>query len=314
MRKALLVGINHYIVSPLNSCIQDAEKLASILKRNADGSPNFHCRTLLSNGEVITKYKLQEEIQELLEHESDLALFYFSGHGSAGAKGGYLVTQDAAAFDEGLPMDEFLEQVNASRVREIIILLDCCHSGYFGQEQPAQETAILREGVSILTSSRSTQASYEEDGGGIFTSLIYNALEGGAADVLGNITAAGLYAYVDQALGPWDQRPLFKSHVSRLSSIRKCTPDIPVESLRLLPSFFKKSTDEYRLDPTYEKHFGHNHKEHENIFGLFQGYRNARLLTPMDAGHLFFAARDSKPVSLTALGRYYWKLAKEELI
>ncbi|PLT30824.1 peptidase C14 [Peribacillus deserti] len=310
-----MVGINDYEGAPLTGCIRDAEKLAFMLKKNEDGSPNFHCRLLLSSQNPVTRSSLCQEVQELLMHEADIALFYFSGHGTVNNLGGYLVTQDAEAYNEGIPMDSILSMANESKVREVIILLDCCHSGAFGQSPPTcNEKALLREGITIITSSRSTQASYEEDGGGIFTSLIYNALDGGAADVLGNINAASLYAYVDQALGPWDQRPLFKSHVSKLSSLRRCNPDIPIETLRSLPHYFTEPADVFQLDPSFEKHFGHNHLENEKTFHSFQLLRNARLLATIDSPHLFYAARDSKSCKLTALGRYYWKLAKEELI
>ncbi|WP_026694668.1 caspase family protein [Peribacillus kribbensis] len=315
MRKALLVGINDYPDSPLSGCINDARKMADILKRNEDGSPNVHCRLLLSDKEPVTRTRLKSEIQELFMHDADLALLYFSGHGTVNNLGGYLVTQDAEAYDEGISMDSILKMINTSPAREIVVLLDCCYSGAFGQAPPVHnDKAVIKEGVSILTSSRSTQASYEEDEGGIFTSLIYHALEGGAADVLGNITAASMFAYIDQALGPWDQRPLFKSHVSKLTPIRKSAPDIPAEYLRMLPQFFNSPNEEYQLDPSYEKYFGMNNKENEKIFSIFQSYRNARLLKTLGASHLFSAARDGKSCCLTALGRYYWKLASEGLI
>src|SRR5947209_14326513 len=37
------------------------------------------------------------------------------------------------------------------------------------------------------------------------------ALDGGAADVLGKVTVASVYAYLSETFGPWDQRPTFKA-------------------------------------------------------------------------------------------------------
>ena len=51
--------------------------------------------------------------------------------------------------------------------------------------------------------------------GGIFTNLVLAALEGGAADLRGHVTPGSIYAYVDQALGAWDQRPIFKTNVTQ---------------------------------------------------------------------------------------------------
>ena len=65
--------------------------------------------------------------------------------------------------------------------------------------------------------------------GGVFTSLVVDALDDGAADLLGAVSAPGIYAYVEAALGAWDQRPLFKAHVSRVLVLRCCTPPIDRE-------------------------------------------------------------------------------------
>lgn len=80
--------------------------------------------------------------------------------------------------------------------------------------------ASLRDGLSILTAARASQPCLERGEAGVFTGLVCSALDGGAADILGNVSVASIYAYVDQALGAWDQRPLFKSHVSRMLSLR----------------------------------------------------------------------------------------------
>ena len=41
MRRALLIGIDNYEMAPLAGCVSDVEKMASILTKNQDGSPNF---------------------------------------------------------------------------------------------------------------------------------------------------------------------------------------------------------------------------------------------------------------------------------
>ena len=72
----------------------------------------------------------------------------------------------------------------------------------------------------------------------MFTSLVVDALDGGAADLLGAVTAASVYAYVEAALGAWEQRPLFKANVSRLLPLRKCIPPVETQLLRRLPELF----------------------------------------------------------------------------
>jgi len=100
--------------------------------------------------------------------------------------------------------------------------------------------AMLREGISILAASRGDQISVETSNGGLFTSLVTDALGGGAADLLGNVTAPAIYAFAEAALGAWQQRPLFKSHLSTVLPIRKCNPPIDrailTRDTRTLPS------------------------------------------------------------------------------
>lgn len=315
MRKALLVGIDDYPQAPLTGCVADAQWMAGVLARNSDGSPNFDCRVLASPEERVDRPRLRREIETLLKDPVEVALFHFSGHGTVNNLGGYLVTQDAGKYDEGVAMTDVLTRANQSPVKEVVIILDCCHSGALGQLPGIQnDTALLREGVSILTASRDTQVAIETKGRGLVTSIVGEALFGGAADVTGEVSIASVYAYVDQRLGPWDQRPLFKSHVSTLISLRRCKPEIDLAVLRSLPQRFAAPDAHHPLDPSYEPDLPPKHEEHERIFGQFQQLRAARLLVPVGEEHLFFAAKHSKACALTPLGQHYWHLAKARRI
>lgn len=312
MRRALLVGIDGYPTSPLTGCVNDAEAMKNTLSRNVDGSPNFDCRLITCPKDKLDRPTLRKAVEELFRYEADVALLYFSGHGTINNLGGYLVTPDAVKYDEGISMNDVLTQANSSRIQEVVIILDCCHSGALGNLPPLKnDEAVIREGVSVLTASRSSQYALESGGRGIFTSQICDALDGGAADVCGNVTIAAIYAYVDQALGAWDQRPLFKSHVSRLIPLRKCAPEIDFTILRLLPKYFQTAEHEYPLDPSYEPDAEPRNAEHELIFSHLQKYRAGRLVVPVGEEHMYYAAMNSKSCKLTPLGRFYWKLAND---
>lgn len=310
MQRALLVGIDHYQHSPLAGCVNDARRMQDLLRRHHDESPNFDCRLMVSSETEITRAALRQAIEDLFAGDVDVALLFFSGHGTVNNLGGYLVTQDVRRYDEGVAMTDILTFANNSKAGEAVIVLDCCHSGALGQV-PAidNQKAILREGVSVLSAARQTEYAMEESGAGVFTSLVCEALSGGAADVCGRVTVASVYAFVDQALGAWQQRPLFKSHVSKLISLRNCAPAVPLEALRLLPRYFKTPIEEFPLDPSYEPDAEPRHPEHEKIFADLQRYRAARLLEPVGEQHMYYAAMNSKSCRLTALGRYYWHLA-----
>ena len=165
MKVALVVGIDHYHHAPLHGCVEDASSLASVLDRHHDGLPNFSVKRLLSSQSPVTRPVLRENAERLLSGSFDVALFYFAGHGMISGAGGCIVTQDAARYDEGISMTEILTLANRSPTREVIIILDCCHSGAFGA-LPAIDSphAHLREGVSVLCASRSTESAAEVDG------------------------------------------------------------------------------------------------------------------------------------------------------
>jgi hypothetical protein len=319
MRRALCVGIDLYSFDALDGCVSDAERLAATLSRNQDDSPNFDLRELIApiggKSDVVTRSVLRAALDELLKHPADVALFSFSGHGSENDLGGYLVTQDATKYDEGVAMADVITMANQSKAAEVVILLDCCHSGHLGNAPQVDNTkALLREGVSILTASRGEQVSVETGGGGLFTSLVVDALEGGAADVLGDVTAPSIYAYVEAALGAWDQRPLFKSHVSKLVPIRKCYPAVELSILRKLPTLFPLPAEDFPLSPEFEASCDKKEEAKIAVLCKLQALNRVHLVVPVGAAHMYDAAMQSKACRLTASGRYYWRLANSRRI
>ncbi len=312
MRKALVVGINNYPQSPLTGCINDASAFANTISKNGDGSPNFDVRL---ETDVPTKSDLMTAIKELFAGDSDIALLYFSGHGYLNTLGGYLVTPDYKLNDEGVSMDQILTIANQSKSKDKIIILDCCHSGSFGSPVTTGTTAPttqIIEGVVVLTASRDSEVALEINGHGIFTSLLIDALQGGAADLRGHITPGSVYAYIDQALGPWDQRPVFKTNVTRFTSLRTINPPVPTETLRKITEYFPTPEQEYALDPTYE--FDNKDiaiPEKVAVLKNLQKFVSIGLVVPVGEEHMYYAAQNSKSCKLTALGYHYWRLVSE---
>lgn len=311
-RRALVVGIDDYPSAPLSGCVNDATAMAELLGKHHDGSPNFDVKLMVAPPDAMTRAKLKAAIERLFQHDqAEVALFYYSGHGTENDLGGYLVTPDATKYDEGVNLGDVLTYANSSPAKERVIMLDSCMSGAFGSVPTVgNNTALLSEGVSVLTASRAGQVSVESGGRGVFTEMVCGALEGGAADVLGDVTAAAIYAYVEQTLGPWDQRPLFKAHLSRLVSLRKTQPAVEAEVLRRLPEWFPGAMDEFPLDPSYEYTTEVKDDAHVDIFKKLQRCRDAKLVEAVGEEFLYWAAVNSKSCRLTPLGRHYWRLAQ----
>ena len=319
MRRALCVGIDLYPFGALRGCVSDAERMAALLAKHQDGTPNFECKKMVapSGGatDVVTRVKLKQAVEQLFRDKADVALLHFSGHGTENNLGGYLVTQDAQSYDEGLSMGDVLSMANDSKADEVVVLLDCCHSGHMGNVPQADNNAVmLREGVSIITASRGDQPSVEVAGGGLFTSLVVDALEGGAADLLGNVTTPAVYAKVEAALGAWDQRPLFKSHLSKVIALRRCEPPVGTAILRDLPILFPVPAEDFQLSPEYEETYADKDESKTKIFSKLQDLNRVHLVVPIQAKHMYEAAMQSTGCRLTAAGRYYWRLAKDSRI
>jgi uncharacterized caspase-like protein len=260
----------------------------------------------------VTRAALREQLQLLFNDPADVALFHFSGHGTINNLDGYLVTQDAVKYDEGVAMSEVLKLANESKAKEVVVLLDCCFSGQLGNPPVVDNTkALLREGISILTAGRGNQPSVETGGGGVFTSLVVDALEGGAANLLGAVSAPSIYAFVEAALGAWDQRPLFKAHVSSVVELRRSTPPIARALLQALPEFFPLPAEDHPLDPSFERTSQNSDPANVTRFNELQALNRVHLVVPVDAVHMYDAAMDSKACRLTPSGRYYWRLAHD---
>ena len=312
MRRALIVGIDNYPGALLNGCVNDAREMGEVLETHGDGSPNFQALLMTSPVDKVTKPNLREAIERLFATECEIGLFYFSGHGFVGTADGNIVTEDSERHDEGIPMIEILNRANNSPVKHKVIILDCCYSGNMGTPN-IQEGGVaqLSEGLTVLTASRDSEVAMEQGDGGVFTRLVVAALQGGAADLRGHITPGSIYAYVDQALGAWDQRPIFKTNVSRFTSLRQVPPQVPLETLRKLVDYFPAPQDEHALDPSYEDTEAGHDPENVQVFKDLQKMEGVGLVVPVGEEHMYYAALHSRACKLTALGGQYWRLANE---
>jgi len=319
MKVAVIVGINYYEYgNPLYGCVNDAYKVKSILELNADGTVNFECKliTASSSRESIDRGELRDAIEQLFSIKAETVLFYFSGHGHIETTGGYLMTSTSKKGNDGIPLTEILKMAKDSPASNKIVVLDSCHSGIAGTKPGQEEEAVLTQGLTILTSSTKDQYSIEGNESGIFTSLFVDALAGSAADLLGQITPGSIYAHIDQSLGAFEQRPLFKTNVSTFVSLRQVTPAIQLDELKRIAKFFPKPGFEFKLNPTYEPEMkGRDEgmpfpiEENTREFAILQKYNRINLLIPVDAPNMWKAAMDSKSCKLTALGEHYRRLA-----
>jgi len=327
-RRALLVGINQYAQKSmnLNSAVADAQAMARMLRRHQDHTANYDCRIWANQTEYggpITRAALRKAVQQLFTDFRGDVLFYFSGHGSISATGGWLVTCDGTPNDWGISMGELLQFALYSQANDILLILDCCHAGDLGNwstqgTERGTRTALLREDMTIIAASTPKEVAFEGADHGYFTASVLNALEGGAADPMGWVTAPSIYAYVERRFGSGPQQPVYKSHAAQVSVIRQCAPLIERRKLDYLIEVFPTHDFHFKLTPGFEPE-GRNGKARKpvdprkvELAYLFKEYRDAGLLKPTIPGEqLYWTALRSHTVELTLRGQEYWWLVKQ---
>ena len=330
MRKALVVGIDDYPTNPLRGCVNDAIEIASKLETNGDGSPNFDVRRTTSNEEDVTSGKLMEALEELFSGYADTVLFYFAGHGVFNpiTNAGYIITPDGEKPSWGIPLNELLNIANKAspRIKSSVIILDSCQSGFAGQVTGLGddgEISAIGNGVTILTACHREGYAAEVDGHGVFTSILLDGMNGASADIIGRITPASLYTHVDQTLGPWNQRPIYKANVQSFITLRQVDPKVPLEVLRRLPKYFPKPTEVFALDPSFEPDRGEEaerlkdipiNDDNVRVYRELQKCNRFGLVVPMDQPHMWHAAVYATGCKLTASGAHYRRLAEMKRI
>lgn len=332
MRKALIVGVDYYEnFKCLSGCVNDAHAVRAILERHADGTVNFATPRILTgtgSTESVERTEFKEAARELFGDDADIALFYFAGHGYIEDTGGFLCASDCRTGDDGFSLAELMTLASNSPAKNKIIILDSCHSGIAGDRSTGARIAEIKQGMTILTASTEEQYALETPGGGsgVFTNLFVDALRGAAANLVGDVTPGSVYAHIDQSLGPWAQRPVFKTNVKTFVSLRKATPPIPIADLQAIPIYFPVAGHKFRLDPSFEPERSEAQRNDPNIpppdplktavFAILQRYVKVNLVRPVGATqpHMWHAAMQSKSCELTVLGEHYRKLVASGLL
>ncbi len=333
MKRALLVGVDEYAtVSSLAGCVADATALSQLLEVHDDGSPNWRTTLVTSETGVgtVTRENLRRRLADLFvdARDNDL-LFYFAGHGAPTPWGAELVTQDATPNSYGVSMSDLVTLANDSPARSVTILLDCCFSGDTGNTPGMQSTGVaesfrlnvatVRENVTIMAASRGTEPSKEAGGHGAFTRVLLDGLEGGATDHRGNVTALSLYSYISPSFDAWEQRPVLKAHLTEPVVLRIGPPWLDPQLLRQLPDHFPSEDARLQLTPAHEG-AGRPFTQatpgtvEQQQFDYLGQLRNANLVTTDSHRDHYWVAMESGHVYLTALGRYFWRLANRSLL
>jgi hypothetical protein len=200
LKVALLVGVSEYEpgLNPLPGAVKDVDAMREVLLHPEMGGFSESEIILLKNPE---RQDLEMEIETLFSgrHKDDLVLLYFSGHGIKDDRGRlYLATRTTRKTTQGelirsttVSASFIHDRMSESRSRRQVIILDSCFSGAFAEGLSAKDDGTVEireqlggEGRVILTSSSSTQYSFEEQGQdlSIYTRFLIQGIRTGEAD------------------------------------------------------------------------------------------------------------------------------------
>ncbi|MEH2008371.1 nSTAND1 domain-containing NTPase, partial [Nostoc sp.] len=224
-RYALVVGITDYTnqLSNLTKPATDAEAVKQVLKAHGD----FEDIKILK-GKVSTN-ELAEALTTLLPQQAvkKEALIYFTGHGitvsdSLGTEQAYLATSDLTIVTQGkqiieqtggislLSLNNLIAKANLS---SLVVLLDCCHSGYFLENNLLKTTLTALNSESdyyFIAACRPFQEAYANKSAqhSIFSTALLAGLSAEKANKHGQVTSVDLFASISAELKGSGQQPI----------------------------------------------------------------------------------------------------------
>ena len=221
-RKALIVASDVYEHDGLKQLVSpaaDAEALATVLSNPQIG--DYSVQVLRNN----MSYEIMDQIEELFyeSHVDDVLLLHFSCHGLKSESGELFFAACNTRLNRlnstAVSADFVRRRMLESRSRSIVLLLDCCYSGAFGQGARVRASGDVNvldsfpgedfgggRGWAVITAASPMEYAFEGDQltenhspqPSIFTAGVVEGLKTGDADLNkdGWVSPNELYGYV----------------------------------------------------------------------------------------------------------------------
>ncbi|MEH2260144.1 nSTAND1 domain-containing NTPase [Nostoc sp.] len=239
-RYALVIGIAEYL-SPslprLSKTTNDAEAIAQLLEQYGDFQSvqrlpqrwNKDKNGYEMAAQKVTGAQLGQDLRTFLLEQAanNEALIYFSGHGftisdNLGQQKGYLASSDCQIeFKEnenveqkyGIPLDSLNDLIRDSQLSSLVMLLDCCHSGYFLERQLIERTLnafSTQKDYYLITACRGFERAgvIKSEEYSIFTGVVVKGLAAENAGSSRRISGDRLFDFVSNELKGSVQEPI----------------------------------------------------------------------------------------------------------
>jgi uncharacterized caspase-like protein len=196
---ALLIGVSEYEpgLSPLPAAVKDVAAFQRILQ-DAEMGGFDEVKTLINPDPQSMQYAIETLFTG--HSKDDLELLFFSGHGIKDDSNSlHFATRITCKNPKGdlirstaVPARFIREVMDNSRTKRQVIILDCCFSGAFDPSLQSKDDGSIdlpgqlgAEGRVVLTSSSSTQYSFEQQGSelSLYTRYLVEGIETGAGDL-----------------------------------------------------------------------------------------------------------------------------------
>ena len=243
-RYALAIGVSEYESKRLDNlpkAATDAEKLAQVLEE--DGQ--FQVERLpkrwneeTKNWEVAAKPVTQKELIKGLKTflwekaKNSEAIIYFAGHGlrifdefEIKEPQGFLTASNCkvrldgdklVGEENGIPLDLLNCLIEKSQVSSLVMLLDCCHSGFWLEDDSILQQTFTAFGSQnknsyLITACRSHEnaRALKDEKYSIFTGALLKSLSSENAGNDGKITCNSVFHCIDKELKKSGQEPTF---------------------------------------------------------------------------------------------------------
>ena len=179
----LVIVIEHYLQLATNEQLRgvppDARRLHEVLCNYADGEISL---SQWLQDEEATKARILHEVRQLGQADpSAQVIVYFGGHGHRLNGVSYLLPYEThwnSSLHDLLSMQELGAALEEIRAEEIVIILDCCHSGGLrGLAVELADDLSERTGKAcIIAATRAQRVSLEDNTGGVFIPTLCAAL------------------------------------------------------------------------------------------------------------------------------------------
>ncbi|MEH2216160.1 MAG: caspase family protein [Nostoc sp.] len=239
-RYALVIGIAEYLspsLSRLSKTTNDAEAIAQLLEQYGDFQSvqrlpqrwNKDKNGYEMAASKVTGAEIGQELRKLLLEQAtnNEVLIYFSGHGfitsdTLGQQEGFLATSDCqvevkgnqiVAQKYGISLNKLNKLIGESQLSSLVVLLDCCHSGYFLERELVEQTLTafrsLKDYYLIAACRRFEKAAaiMSEDYS-IFTGAVIKGLAAENTGSSGRISSDRLFDFVSNELVGSIQEPI----------------------------------------------------------------------------------------------------------